>query len=107
MNEDIKCSLEKKRRTWYNNPKFPLIPEFTSNKGNEYNTSRWSFQWLFIKLWIIDSFQFELAFNIDPTHWGIGITAMVPYLRIVLCIPVPYEVELWVMKHLWRHPKKY
>jgi hypothetical protein len=84
---------------------FPLLPVLDKRKGDKHNTPGFSFSWLFIKIWSLDAFQFELAFTID-THWGIGITALLPYLRVVICIPCPMKVQMWAQKHLWRHPKK-
>jgi hypothetical protein len=46
-----------------------------------------SFHWLFFRIWTRDSFDFELALVFDPSHWGIGITALLPYLRFVCTIP--------------------
>lgn len=91
---------------WYNHPNFPLIPIWDTRPEDEYNTSSWSFSWLFIKLWTLDSFEFEVAFNFDPTHWGIGVTAIVPYLRIVLCIPFPQKFHIWWWKNMCRRPNK-
>lgn len=45
------------KQTWYNYYRFPLVPQFSVKKGNEYNTDGFSFSWLFIKLWSLDSFQ--------------------------------------------------
>ena len=92
------------KQKWYKNGEFPLIPIFEIKKGNEYNTNGFSFAWLFLKIWTLDGFDFELSFGIS-THWGIGITALVPYLRIILCIPCPMFLEILVQKYLWRHPK--
>lgn len=92
-------------RTWYNNNQFPIIPIFTKKKGDEYNTKSFSFCWLFLKVWTLDAFQFEISFTAD-SHWGIGITALLPYLRIVFCIPCPMRLQRWIQKNLWRHSKK-
>ena len=94
-----------KPRKWYNNYSFPLVPTLDIKKANEYNTSGFTFHWLFLKLWSLDSFGFEIAFEID-THWGIGFVAIVPYLRIVLCIPCPNKWQLWVYRNLHRTPPK-
>lgn len=104
--EDCKPKSNHPPIRWYNNPNFPLIPIWWTRPADEYNTSSWSFSWLFIKLWSLDSFQFELAFNFDPTHWGLGVTAIVPYIRIVVCIPFPLRVHMWWFKYLHRSVKK-
>lgn len=92
-----------KVRKWYNNYTFPLIPVYEFKKGNKYNTNGFTFHWLFIKIWSLDAFQFELAIVVD-THWGIGITALLPYLRIVFCIPCPVKLQILVQRNLWRKP---
>jgi hypothetical protein len=92
------------KRTWYNNEIFPLIPIYRPKKSDEHNTAGFSFSWLFIKIWSLDAFGFELAVNVDG-HWGIGVTAILPYLRVVLCIPCPQRLGMWVQRNLWRRPK--
>lgn len=104
--EDCVLKSDHPPRRWYNNLNFPLVPIWTTRPADEYNTFSWSFTWLFIKLWSLDSFQFELAFNFDPTHWGVGVTAIVPYLRIVLCIPFPQKFQMWWWKYTYREVKK-
>ncbi|HAH55793.1 MAG TPA: hypothetical protein DCM02_11085 [Flavobacterium sp.] len=79
---------------WYNKQIFPLIPVIDIKKENENNTSGFSFRWLFFTFWSLDSFQFELSFNID-THWGIGFTFLLPYLRGVIAIPCPEKLGFW------------
>ena len=101
---DYPMATEKPRK-WYNAAKFPLVPVFIVRKANKYNTSGFSFDWLFIRIWSRDSFDFEVALTIDPTHWGIGLTALLPYLRVVLCLPFPYKIGCWFQKNMWRKPK--
>jgi hypothetical protein len=93
------------QRKWYNSYKFPLIPVIETHKPNQYNTWRIHFNWLFIRFWTLDSFQFELAF-VASSHWGIGIIGIFPYLRWTLTIPCPWQFELWLSKNLDRKPKE-
>lgn len=90
---------------WYNLETFPLIPVITYKKSNRHNTSNFSFRWLVFTFWSLDSFQFELSFNMD-THWGIGVTFLIPYLRGVIAIPCPYKVGHFIDKHLSRKPNE-
>lgn len=96
---------ECKQRHWYNSRIFPLIPVLAIRKGNEHNTNSFCFEWLFFRIWSLDAFEFEIAFNIGE-HWGIGITAILPYLRIVCCIPCPPKLAMWCMDKLWRKPHR-
>ena len=92
------------KRKWYNNYHFPLIPNLTIREGDEHNTSSWSFTWLFIKLWSLDSCSLEVGIVLD-SHWGIGVIGILPYLRWVVCIPCPTGLMMWTQKYLWRKPK--
>lgn len=89
---------------WYRSPKFPLLPILNIKKSDHHNTSSASFHWLFFKYWTLDIFAFELAFVCD-THWGFGITAILPYSRIVICIPCPSKLAFRIDKVLNRHPE--
>jgi hypothetical protein len=102
-NMDV-ASTEQKTRKWYNNYTFPLVPELKIREANEHNTKSFSFHWLFFKFWSLDSFQFEIAFNIDD-HWGVGFSGLLPYLRWVIAIPCPPRLQSWICKNLWRHSK--
>lgn len=93
-------------RKWYNHTTFSLIPMLQIKKSNEFNTSGFSFRWLFLEMWSLDSFAFELALNVD-THWGIGFTAIIPYLRIKFTIPCPQNVGSWINNNLDRKPKSH
>lgn len=90
-------------QNWYSNEKFPLIPLLRIKKGDKYNTNNFTFKWLFFTIWSLDSFCFEASLNID-THWGIGFTGLLPYLRIIVAIPCPDKIGFWIDKHLNRHP---
>jgi len=86
---------------WYNKNVFPLIPVITVKKADEYNTSSFSFRWLIFTFWSLDAFQFEISFNID-THWGIGLTFLLPYLRGVIAIPCPEKLSILIDRNLSR-----
>ena len=91
---------------WYNHYSFSLIPVFQAKKADYYNTANFNFRWLFLQIWSLDSFAFELALNCD-THWGIGITAIIPYLRIRFTIPCPIKLDFLITRYLNRKPKCY
>lgn len=86
---------------WYNHHKFPLLPVLEYRKADFHNTSGFTFSWLFIRLWSLDAFGFEVALVVD-NHWGIGVAAILPYLRIVMGIPLPFKFNMWCQRHLWR-----
>ena len=89
------------KEKWYNRNIFPLVPVITIKKSDEHNTSGFTFRWLFFTFWSLNSFQFELSFNID-THWGIGITFLLPYLRGVIAIPCPERLGIFIDRKLGR-----
>lgn len=97
---DLKTEVEK-RNEWYNSSKFSLIPLLRIKKADEWNTSGFTFEWLFIKIWTLDACEFEITFTISG-HWGLGFTILFPYLRFVFCIPFPWKLEMWMQRHLWR-----
>lgn len=99
------CSTDYPQPKWYNHPTFPLLPSLQTKKPNEHNTRNFQFQWLFLKLWTLDAFGFEFAIVAD-THWGIGFTCILPYVRWVCCLPCPQKWQEWAYKHLWRKPRK-
>lgn len=90
-----------KKEKWYNKNIFPLVPNITIKNEDEHNTSGFTFRWLFFRFWSLDNFQFELSLNID-THWGIGITFLLPYLRGVISIPCPERFGIWIDTKLRR-----
>lgn len=100
----IELNENQKLRKWYNNVTFPLLPVLTIRKANKHSTSVFGFNWLFFRIWTLDSFAFELTLVAD-THWGIGITAILPYLRIVVCIPFPESLAIKAQRYLWRCPQ--
>ena len=102
---EVKRNPNYKERKWYTNETFPLLPYITTRKSDKHNTSNFSFHWLFFKIWSRDSFDFELALVFDPSHWGIGITALLPYLRVVCTIPTHWKVDRVWSKWTSRKPK--
>ena len=95
-----------RKEKWYNKNVFPLVPVITVRESNEHNTSNFTFRWLFFTFWSLDAFQFELAFNIS-THWGIGITFLLPYLRGCIGIPCPERLGIFIDRKLHRRPKTF
>lgn len=89
---------------WYNNPKFSLVPLLRIKEANEHNTRGFQFDWLFLRLWSLDSFGFEFSLVAD-NHWGVGFVGALPYLRWTCCIPCPERIGMWVQANLWRRPK--
>lgn len=94
----------KVRDKWYSSYLFPLVPMLTIRKSDESNESNFSFHWLIFKVWSRSALGLEVAFVCD-THWGIGFTFCLPYLRVIACIPCPQSVGTWSQKNLWRKPK--
>jgi hypothetical protein len=91
-----------RKEKWYNRNIFPLIPVVDFRKADDHNTSSFTFRWLFFTFWSLDAFQFELSFNIS-THWGVGFTFLLPYLRGVIAIPCPERLGYWIDRNLDRH----
>lgn len=91
-----------RKEKWYNRNIFPLIPVVAFRKAGDHNTSNFTFRWLFFTFWSLDAFQFELSFNIS-THWGIGFTFLLPYLRGVIAIPCPERLGYWIDRNLNRY----
>lgn len=97
------CGLNHSKK-WYKKQIFPLVPIIETRESDEHNTYHFSFRWLFITIWTLDSFEFEFSVVID-NHWGIGFVGILPYLRWVIAIPCPTELGMWMHKKLWRKPK--
>ena len=93
-----------RKQKWYNKNVFPLIPVIDIQKADKYNTSGFSFRWLFFTFWSLDSFGFEFAF-VATTHWGIGFNGILPYLRWVVAIPCPEKLSIWIDRKLGRIPQ--
>jgi hypothetical protein len=103
----VETDCQQRKDKWYNLERFPLVPKLSKDAATEYSTSGFSFRWLFFKIWSRDAFDFEIAFTIDPTHWGIGFTALLPYLRVVVCVPFPVKIGIWFQRNTWRTAKGY
>ncbi len=93
-----------KKIKWYNNPIFPLIPSLITRKKDKYNTKGFTFTWLGIKVWSLDTFSFEVGAVID-THWGVGLIGILPYIRWVCCIPISEKLGFKINNLLNRKPK--
>ena len=92
------------KRKWYNHHFFSLTPQLEIRKENKYNTSGFTFRWLMLTIWAMDAPGCEAAIVCD-THWGIGVTFSIFYLRIIFCIPCPDYIGVWSQRNLWRKPK--
>jgi len=100
-----KLGTTEKPRRWYNSHRFPLVPYIRIRKADQYNTKSITFEWLIFKIWTLDHFSFEAAFVICA-HWGIGFTFVLPYLRVIACIPYPsVNWEIKLSNFLIRKPK--
>lgn len=94
------CGMQREEK-WYNKNIFPLVPILEIAKSDEHNTSGFTFKWMFITLWTLDTPSVEVAVVAD-THWGIGVVGILPYLRWVFTIPCPEKVSMWIHKNLSR-----
>jgi hypothetical protein len=95
-------NLFKDQNKWYCSYKFPLLPIITIREKDNYNTKHFSFHWLFIKVWTIDTFSFEFCFAMT-SHWGIGFIGLLPYLRWAVAIPIPFKISEFIGRKLNRH----
>ena len=75
----------------------------TVRKGCEHSTGGFTFEWLFFKIWTLDQFSFELGITCSG-HWGLGVIAIIPYLRIVACVPCPEKIHTKISDSLGRKP---
>ncbi len=94
-------AVTNKKQTWYNSYEFPFVPELIVKKANEHNSWGFQFNWLFLKIWTLDSFNFEFTI-VASAHWGIGFIGIFPYLRWALCVPIPRPIERWFSKLTYR-----
>ena len=94
----------KQKEEWYNKYIFPLVPIIRKRSGDKYNTSSFYFKWLFFSFWTLDFFSFEISLVAD-THWGIGFTALLPYSRVIICLPCPIGLGFKIDELLKRKPK--
>lgn len=102
---ELKEGVYKLNKKWYNHYMFSLIPSLKTQKADQYNTSLFSFDWMFLRIWSRDAFDFEIAFT-ATTHWGIGITMLLPYLRLAFCIPCPERLGILFDKYTSRSRNK-
>lgn len=88
-----------RKHKWYKGYKFPLIPVLEIDHRDEERDQipGFYFHWLFIRIWTLFHIQFEIGLTLS-THWGVGVIMLLPYLRIVFCIPCPYWIERLVNK---------
>lgn len=94
---------EHKKDTWYRNRNFPLLPIITTKKGDEHNTSSFSFFWLFFTVWTLDIVYFEIGM-VASSHWGFGVIGILPYLRWAITIPLPTIMSDAIDKYTRRKP---
>lgn len=106
LNGDLDKSSERLEFGWYRHSQFPLLPNWGYRRADKENTFSWFFNWMFLKLWSLDSFSISIQFHIEA-HWGFGFAGIIPYLRWVISIPCPPKLESWVRKKLWRKPKSH
>ncbi len=90
-----------RKEKWYNKNVFPLVPVITVSKANEYNTSGFTFRWLFFTVWTLDCFSFEFSV-VATTHCGIGLIGIIPFLRWVIAIPCPVRLGILIDRKLGR-----
>lgn len=94
------CGMQRKEK-WYNKNIFPLVPVLEIRTADEHNTSGFTFRWMFITVWDLDTPSFEVSVVVD-THWGLGAIGILPYLRWAVTIPCPEKVVTWVYKSFSR-----
>lgn len=87
-------------RRWYRHPRFPLLPIIDTDPGDRWNTARFSFSWLNLRLWSLDTFGFSLEAEVADT--GIRLGAILPYLRVVVWV-LPFPMR-WHRRFLRRRP---
>lgn len=75
---------------WMYAERFPIIPNIYYDGGDKYNASKISFRWGPIWLWTLEYPYLEIGVCCD-THWGIGLRFLLPYLRMVISLPLPYS----------------
>ena len=85
------------KEKWYNHERFPLVPTLKLKKESEHNTSGFTFKWLFITIWNLDSPHFELSL-VCSSHWGLGFVGVLLYVRWVFCIPFPTKLQSFMYR---------
>ena len=89
-------------RKWYRHHKFPLLPMYDYDHGDEWNAPGVYFSWLFVRIWSLSEFSLRASIEFDDAGLRLGFS--LPYLRIYLwLIPFPLIIQEWAMKHLYKH----
>lgn len=100
FDDGAKAQEEAKPGYWF------LVPKFGKRPGDEQNTPQWWFNWFFIHIWTLDSFE-VLDFDLWFDTRGIGFSVQVTWVRVrVWLIEFPRPIENWLYRHLWRKPKR-
>lgn len=86
--------IEPERKRWFYWHRFPLLPIFDRSKGDEYNSPGFSFSWLNLRIWSLDTFAFVAEFHVEGI--GIFLRFQLPYLNIYLWL-MPFP-ERWLHK---------
>lgn len=73
--------------------------------GDKHNTTNFTFDIGIVKVWSMDSFQFEIT-AVANTHWGIGFVGLLPYLRWVVALPIPQNLGIKFDELTRRKPNK-
>ena len=84
-----------RNQKWYNKNIFPLVPILEIKKRDKFNTSGFTFRWLFITICSLDSLEFEFSITADA-NWGLGFTAIFFYMKWDVAMPCPEKFsDLW------------
>jgi hypothetical protein len=76
------------KETWWNHHRFPLVPMWSYEKGDHWNTRRWSFTWLGLRYWSLDHVSFSIELKFDGS--GLAADVILPYIRLWLWVlPLP------------------
>lgn len=76
------------KRRWYRRIRFPLIPVYDTRPADEWNASAFSFSWLNLRIWSLNSFAFAAEFHAEEI--GLFLRFQLPYLNIyVWLLPLP------------------
>jgi len=98
---DMVTADERKRR-WYRHHKFPLLPMYSYDYGDDWNAPSVQFSWLFLRMWTVSHFSFCASIEFDSA--GFRLAFSLPYLRIFIwLIPFPEIVQRFAMNRLYRH----
>src|SRR5262245_16922194 len=90
-----------RKRRWWNNAKFPLVPLFDYRHGDDWNAPDFNFSWLFLRVWTIMSPEVRVEVGIGED--GIFVGGILVYLRwFIWVLPFPSFIRRWSYNHLWR-----